>query len=91
MLNCVQGFTTDKDNIAIQYNKEDIENIAFDMLNTTLSDNDFRLKYDVKDNRDWSLSRARQRIRNKKNWNDSIVKFNIVHLMCVGLYSIRYL
>ena len=74
MINCVQGFKTDRDNLAIQYSKEDIENIAFDMLNTTLSDNDFQSKYKVKDNRDWSLSEARQRIRNKKNWNDCIVK-----------------
>lgn len=74
MPNCVQGFKTDRDNLAIQYSKEDIENIAFDMLNTTLPDNDFKLKYNVKDNRDWSLSKARQQIRNKKKWNDSIVK-----------------
>lgn len=74
MINCVQGFKTDRDNLAIQYSKEDIENIAFDMLNTTLSDNDFQSKYKVKNNRDWYLSEARQRIRNKKNWNDCIIK-----------------
>lgn len=74
MPNFVQGFTTDKDHIAIQYKEDEINKIAADLKNLALTDSELREKYNIKDNRDWSLVKARERIRSKKNWKDYIVK-----------------
>ena len=62
----VQGFTTDKDYIAIQYEEEDIQEIVQSMLSND-TDEQLREKYNFKDNRDWHLDKARKLLKSKKN------------------------
>ncbi len=72
--NNVQGFTTDRDNVAIQYTPTGVEEVCGDLLNLAIPTDVIRTKYSVKDNRDWSLDKARNRLKNKKNWRDYITE-----------------
>ena len=62
----VQGFKTDKDNIAIQYKEDEIQEIVQSMLSDD-QDEQLREKYAFKDNRDWHLDKARKFLKSKKN------------------------
>lgn len=74
MKGCVQGFTTDKDYVAIQSSRGLIQKIGEDMLNSDMSDDMLQQKYGFKNNRDWSLAKARKRIAFKTDWKECIVK-----------------
>ena len=67
----VQGFTTDKDYIAIQYERQNIREIAESMLSEE-SDEDLRKKYSFKDNRDWSLTKGRKLLKKTSDWQQFI-------------------
>lgn len=67
----VQGFTTDKDYVAIQYEKEVVENIAIAMLSDK-EDSELRNNYGFRDNRDWSLSSARNLLKTVKDWEQYV-------------------
>ena len=69
----VQGFKTDKDYVAIQYERADIEKIANDMRSDK-SDDDLQKKYGFKDNRDWSLSKGRKSLKALDNWCEHITQ-----------------
>jgi predicted helicase len=43
------------------------------MHDTSLSDDSLKEKYSLKDNRDWQLSKARQQIRNDKEWKSNLI------------------
>lgn len=73
MASCVQGFKTDKDYIAIQYEREKVVEIV-DALDSDLDDNLLREKYRFKDNRDWSLQKGRDLLKNLKNKENYISK-----------------
>lgn len=62
----VQGFTTDKDYIAIQYKEEEVNEIIQSMLSDA-DDNQLREKFGFRDNRDWHLSKARKLLKDKKD------------------------
>lgn len=70
----VQGFKTDHDNIALHSNKQSVLNIANDFINKDLSDETLRTKYNIKDGRDWKLSKARDRIQKSQLWAQRITK-----------------
>jgi len=54
------GPNSHRDHFAIAFNYEDaVERIA-DLSNSSISDDEMRLKYSLNDNRDWSLTRARK-------------------------------
>lgn len=61
-LNYNSGIETQKDNIAIQLNKQSMENVLddFKMLNSI----DLIKKYDLKDSRDWKISNSINAIKN---------------------------
>ncbi len=67
----VQGFKTDKDYVAIQYEKTDIVKIVNSMRSEE-SDEDLQKIYCFKDNRDWSLSKGRKSLKALDNWNEYI-------------------
>lgn len=67
-----QGFTTDHDIFAIQYNQKSVESICKDFINKSINDSVLRDKYGIKDSRDWKLSGARTRIQGMKNWERRI-------------------
>ncbi|MBQ6208878.1 MAG: N-6 DNA methylase [Prevotella sp.] len=65
MAETVQGFKTDKDNVAIQYQKENVEEIVQAMLSSA-DDSHLREVYGFRDNRDWSLTDGRAMLKKIK-------------------------
>lgn len=64
----VQGFTSDKDLIAIQYQKQDIEHIVEEMRSEK-TEQQLREGIGFKDTRDWKLEGSRQLLKINKQWN----------------------
>ena len=58
----VQGFTTDKDFVAIQYEAKDIRNIVFAMQSDK-DDTELQEEYGFSDSRDWKLKSARSLLK----------------------------
>ncbi|WP_273403363.1 type ISP restriction/modification enzyme [Campylobacter avium] len=61
-LNYSSGIQTEKDNIAIQLNKQNMENVLSDFKN--LNSIDLIKKYDLEDSRDWKISNSINAIKN---------------------------
>jgi predicted helicase len=72
----VLGFQTHRDKYALSFNRQDIYNRATDLINSNLSDEELFKNYDLKDNRDWQLSKARAEIRTDSKWQEKIIKGN---------------
>lgn len=64
----VQGFKSDKDLIAIQYQKQDIEHIVEEMRSEK-TEQQLREGIGFKDTRDWKLEGSRQLLKVNKRWN----------------------
>ena len=64
----VQGFKSDKDLIAIQYQKQDIEHIVEEMRSEK-TEKQLREEIGFKDTRDWKLEGSRQLLKVNKRWN----------------------
>lgn len=60
----VQGFKSDKDNIAIQYEREGIERVISSMLSDK-TDAELQEEVGFKDTRDWKLGQARNALKLK--------------------------
>jgi len=69
----VQGFTTDKDKVAIKSLKSDMENIVSAMLSDK-SDLELRDIYGFKDNRDWKLADGRALLKKETNWRKFLIQ-----------------
>ena len=69
----VLGFQTHRDSFAIDIDRDALLQRIKDMHDTSLSDDSLKEKYSLKDNRDWQLSKARQQIRNDKEWKHKII------------------
>ncbi|MCG8236741.1 N-6 DNA methylase [Tenacibaculum finnmarkense genomovar ulcerans] len=66
----VGGFTTHRDNLAIDFKKENIKLRANDFRNNLISNKEIYSKYSIKDNRDWQLGKARNLITKDENWEN---------------------
>src|SRR5581483_2141968 len=53
--------------------KEDVLNKLTDFENTSISDKEIQEKYSIRDNRDWHITNARQRITNEVNKDKLII------------------
>ncbi len=59
----VMGFQTHRDHFAIAFTRSEIEKRFLDMCNIDIDDESLRQKYNLKDNRDWQLTKARKQAR----------------------------
>ena len=59
------GFQTHRDDFAIAFTPDEMVARLADMRNKSLSDSVIRERYNLRDNRDWKLSDARERLRKK--------------------------
>jgi type I restriction-modification system DNA methylase subunit len=59
----VLGFQTHRDDFAIAFDQAQIERRLEDMLNGSLSDEELRERYGLEDTDGWTVSKARQRLR----------------------------
>ena len=69
----VLGFQSHRDHFAIAYEKTDIEHRVKDMFDKSVTDQNLREKYDVRDNRDWHISEARASLRAAENPTQSVI------------------
>jgi predicted helicase len=70
----VLGFQTHRDYFAIDIERNALLQRIKDMHNSSsLSDNDLKEKYKLKDNRDWQLSKARQQLSKDKEWKSNLI------------------
>lgn len=66
MPNYVQGFSSEKDNIAIKYNQTSIIELINDLASNK-SEAELRKHYGFKDSRDWNLQNARKLVKQNGN------------------------
>jgi len=66
----VLGFQTHRDDFAIDLDEAVLFARISEMRSNSTSDEDFRIKYDVSDNRDWQLSSARKQIMESPDWKN---------------------
>ncbi len=72
----VLGFQTHRDKFAIDFDKEVVEKRIQDLRETNLSDDEIYKKHNIKDNRDWQLSKARKEVREDKNWQNDLIEIS---------------
>ena len=66
-LSSVMGFQTHRDNFAIALNEATINERIATMRNSNISDQAISGKYQINDNRDWQIRKARQRLVNSSD------------------------
>lgn len=69
----VLGFQSHRDNFAIDFDQEQMRLRVQEMRDTELSDEQYRQKYALRDNRDWQLSTARNRLRQNPLWERDLI------------------
>jgi predicted helicase len=70
----VLGFQTHRDHFAIDFDRNSMLKKMSDMGENELSDADYLNKYNLQNNKDWTLSRARQLIRSDNQWQNKITQ-----------------
>jgi predicted helicase len=70
----VLGFQTHRDKFAVDFDYGVLRRRIEEMRETNLTDEEYRQKYNLRDNRDWQLARARVDLRHTSNWEDFILK-----------------
>jgi predicted helicase len=69
----VLGFQTHRDYFAVDFDASTLHNRIKEMRNTNLSDDEYRRKYELQDNRDWKLAIARKNLRERKDWQSDLI------------------
>lgn len=70
----VLGFQTHRDRFAIDFDRDQIYQRLKTLRAQDLSDDTIRQKYNLRDNRDWKLKKAREVIKADEKWEDSIIQ-----------------
>lgn len=70
----VLGFQTHRDKFAIDIDENNLKERIFEMKGDNITDYDFSEKYGLRDNRDWQLSAAREKLRDLGNeWEKPLI------------------
>lgn len=72
----IGGFTTHRDNFAVDFDRNEIINRALSLINTNIDDLTIQNKYEIVNNRDWQLGKARKEIQKDKKWIEKIITCN---------------
>lgn len=72
-MNNVLGFQTHRDNYALSHDGQDIISRALELRDQNISNEEIYKKYNLKDNRDWNLNKARNEIQKDVNWRKKII------------------
>jgi len=70
----VLGFQSHRDHFVIDLDRECLRERMAEMRSKRMDDRTFAQKYDLKDNKGWQLSRARQSIRQNPDWEASCIE-----------------
>lgn len=68
------GFQTHRDKFAINSTQQEVRDKMVLFQEPVMTDDQLKQNYDLKDNRDWKLAHARERIRMDKNVDSKIVE-----------------
>ena len=74
MITNVLGFQTHRDHFAVDFEEKNIITRFREMKENDLTNEEFSDKYDIKDNRDWQLDKARKLIRSDHQWQNKIIR-----------------
>ncbi len=69
----VLGFQTHRDYFAVDFDSSTIKHRITEMRDNNLTDDEFRQKYNLTDNRDWQLTSARKKLREMKSWQSDVI------------------
>ncbi|MBQ9883172.1 MAG: N-6 DNA methylase [Bacteroidaceae bacterium] len=83
----VQGFTTDKDYVAIQYETKDIRNIVFEMQSDK-DNTELQNEFGFRDSRDWTLNGARSLLKAASFGIEDVNKYT--SLVCYRPFDFRW-
>lgn len=72
----VGGFTTHRDNFAVDFDKTVIEKRALALIDNQIDDLSIQKLFDISDNRDWQIKKARIEIQKDTKWENKIIKCN---------------
>jgi predicted helicase len=70
----VLGFQTHRDTFAVDFEYDGLRRRIEEMRDTSLTDEEFRQKHNLRDNQDWQLAKARIELRNIANWENFLIK-----------------
>ena len=70
----VVGFQTHRDHFAIDFDEKELKKRIQDLRETKLSDAELQKLYEVTDNRDWQLTKARKNLRANKDWQNDLIR-----------------
>jgi predicted helicase len=69
----VLGFQTHRDHFAVDFEREKLHRRMSEMRGANICDKNYAEKYELKDNRDWNLTGAREALRADQSWEDKII------------------
>lgn len=69
----VLGFQTHRDRFAIAFDREILLHRLEEMREAQISDEEFKQKYGLRDNRDWQLRKARTILRESSGWEKDLI------------------
>ena len=69
----VLGFQTHRDSFAIDMERLRLKQRIREMRDQSITNDVLRRKYNLKDNRDWQLEKARKNLRKNTNWEEAII------------------
>lgn len=70
----VLGFQTHRDDFAVAFDESTLVERAEALRSDDVPDAELRRRYNLNDNRDWQLQRARRRARNDAAWRERIIR-----------------
>ncbi len=70
----VLGFQTHRDHFAIDFERGNLYKRIDEMRDKHISDQEYAENYNLTDNRDWQLSKARQRVHTDAGWQNNIIR-----------------
>jgi predicted helicase len=69
----VLGFQSHRDEFAIDFDRDRLHQRIKEMSDRSISDGEFRQRYQVKDNRDWQLQRVRLLLYENATWEKALI------------------
>lgn len=87
---CLLGPNSHRDGFAIAFQKEDAQIRINDFINPNLEIEDLRKRYELKDNRDWNLERARKNVENNVKPIECLYRPFDKRFMLYGNYAFDY-
>jgi predicted helicase len=69
----VLGFQTHRDMFAIDFSRDEIYRRVTELRSQTMTDEELRNRYGLRDNRDWQLATARKQLRSRQDWEKHLI------------------